>query len=419
MREIYIDRASTPDAITFDAAMRSASTEPTRVLLGDGVFRSAMLSEWNRRPDRGFVLNGTLESAGSAKATIIADGNAIADDDVTDEPQRIVTGRGVWDDPAGDIPADPEAVWKRIARGQTLRNIRLVGNHSQLAPRWRARGKSLRTSGFLLLGHDPLASGVDLVDFGAWRADPLVGAESFPGAIAGATSAADTTAIAQLDPATHQFEQGGILDCTFSGYVPNASNDQVTVFMIVGSFGEMNGWTKGGWRFHWRKFAHHENNYVEASGTNLVQCHTTYLAQAGTVTRNRSKGADRGYYGDFLQTRGQLIELNDWQQCRHGISLLLSPTPLPLAEEFFHEDYQLGMNAIGSSGANVLIRTLEPEYLAEAKRLGRAPTASRYIRRISIDRSLSVQNEGGEIEWTGAELASKSGCARYLPWRRK
>lgn len=420
MRDVPISRAVAPNAAAFDAAMREAFREPSRILLDDGVYPTAGLSEWNRtRADRGFILNGTIESAGASKATIVLDPSAIVDTDITDEPQRAITGRGVWDDPTSgaEIATDPEAIWRRVARDQALRNVRIVGNHSVLLPRWRARGKSLRTSGFLLLGHDAIASGVDLVDFGAWRADPAVGAETFPGSIAGATAAGDTVAIAQLDPATHEFEQGGIVDCTFSGYVPNASNDQVTVFMIVGSFGEANGWTKGDWRFHWRKYAHHEGNSVEASGSNLVQCHTTYLAEAGTVTRNKSKGADRGYYGDYLQTRGQLIEGNDWQECRHGISLLLSPgPPVELARDFFHENYQIGENKIGSSGANVLIRTLAPEWALECQKAGASPTPNtRRIRNISIHPSLTYTNEGATGVTGGIDLNARKGCN---PFRR-
>jgi hypothetical protein len=89
----------------------------------------------------------------------------------------------------------------------------------------------------------------------------------------------------------------------------------------------------------------------------------------------------------------------------------LSPTPVEIAKYFYHEDYTLGLNKIESTGANVLIRTLEPEWL----QLGQPHTDVRHIRRIRIDRSLSVQNEGGEIEWIGPDPKSRKGCN---PFRR-
>lgn len=412
MREIVLRTEDAPDWVTFDALMRQAFTEPTRVLLADGVFRTGGLPEWNRnRPARGFVMNGSIESAGAAKSTIELDPAAFDDDDVTSVPQRLITGCGVFDNPSiREKPTDAEAVWRALPRGQYVKNVRLVCNHSKLVERFKARGQSLRSPAILLQGHNAAIEGCEVVDSGAWRTDPAVGAENFPFAIMGATGAPDRDAIATLDPETHVFSDVGppshITGSTFTGYVPGASNDQVTVRMITGSFGEANGSGRGGWVFTWQADAYQEDNHTEAKGKNLVQCHTIYLAKKGTIRKNTSEGADIGYYGDFLQTKGIVIEENsfgtDAAPCRHGVALYLSPTPSGgLAEKFSHENYEIGLNKIVSRDQQVSINTLSEMM----------PTsATRYIKGIRVHSLLSLENLGGEVTRFGEDRSKRKGC---------
>lgn len=420
MRDLRVSPQA--DAAANDAMFRNAFTEPTRVLLDDGIYPTAGLAEWNRnRADRGFVMNGSIESAGASKATLMLDPLAIVDADISDEPQRIITGRGVWDDPTTGAltPTGYEEAVRRIPRGQAVRNVRLVGNHSLLVPRWRAAGFSLRTSGVMLIGHAPVVDGVELIDFGAWRLNPNVGAETFPISIVGASSEFDTTAIARYEwtyPGALVFEPAQITNSLFDGYVSSASNDQVSVGVITGAFGESNGWKGGDWRFTWRSDSLIQGNRVKAKGSNHVQGFTIYLSQKGTCRKNTTDGADIGYYVDYLQSRRTTVEENSFTGGRHGIALYLSPgPPADLAREFFHEDVEIGINKIESSGAQVSISTNEVEWLAECKQAIVPPTPnSRRITGIRIHNSIArIENSGGEVTRFGEDLNKRKGCRLF------
>lgn len=408
MRDVDITPADARDATRFDAVMREAFAEESNVHLADGVYKTAGLPEWNRtRPDRGFLLNGRITVAG--EATIVLDPSAILDSDIDDVPQRIITGRGVYDYAPDFASMTPQQVADALPKGQTvIGNLKLVGNHSALVKGWQKAGKSLRTSAILLQGHNARIDGVVMSDFGAWRSasTPDVGAETFPAAITGAAGGPDRDKIAQLDD--YKFDATGdasiIARSSFVDYVPEASNDQVTVFMITGSIGQPNG---SYWRFSWRKNAHLLANKVIATGKNLVQGFTIYLAESGGCRFNESDGADILYYADFLQTRNVTIDSNTGKRCRHGVNLLLSPAG-PGCTMFFHDGYTIGPNTIDSSDANVSLNTLAVEW---QKLYGSPPPATRYMRNISVDASLSLETSD-DVRYKIINAPSKGGCLR-------
>jgi hypothetical protein len=237
------------------------------------------------------------------------------------------------------------------------------GNHSVLARDWPG---SLRT-GAVLIDGDGAIDGVTFRDFGS------KGEETFVAAVSNGSGFA------------------AITNTVFTDFDPASSDTQVTVRIIDGADSAVSK------ELH-RSDCLMEGNKTFAKGANWVQAHTIYQAKKGLVRRNLSDGARVGYYGDFWSTRGITIMENEFLACEHGVQLKLSPTPLPFADSFSHEDYVIGPNRIESSGANVSIDTLGP------------PTATRYIRNIAVDRSLTLENFGGVVTRTGAELSSRRGC---------
>lgn len=258
---------------------------------------------------------------------------------------------------ASPVGMDSQPIYCLAGPARSVSGITMRGNHSSLADGWRG---TLRTGGVLLEG-DGLIDKVTFRDFGS------LGSETFVANISeGAGSAA-------------------ITNCVFTDWVPSASDTQVTVFFIGG----------------FRPFALMEGNDTRVSGAgNWVQGHTIYEASKGLVRNNRTSGARTGYYGDFFATRGITIEGNQFLGCEHGVQLQLSPTAgddLEMPKYFSHENYTIGPNEIESSGANVLLDTLGPS------------TATRYIRFISVDASLSLENNGAtNVTRTG--VVARKGC---------
>lgn len=245
-------------------------------------------------------------------------------------------------DPDAITDVDSQPLYCLAGPAHLASGIRTIGNHSVLADRWKG---TLRTGGVLLEG-DGAIDGVTFSDFGS------LGSETFVGVVSGGTGKAS------------------ISNCLFAGWNPSTSDTQVTVFMIDGE----------------RSFASMEGNETRASGAgNWVQGHTIYQASRGLVRGNRTFGARAGYYGDFWATKGITIEGNRFLGCDHGIQLQLSPTAgndLELPKFFSHEDYTIGANEIESRLANVSLNTYGPS------------TSTRFIRNISVDPSLSLENFG-------------------------
>lgn len=265
-------------------------------------------------------------------------------------------GRGWTVDGDAEIALDPDAI--TAIDGQPLyclagpasrvSGVSTRGSHSVLADRFPA---SLRTGGVLLEG-DGEIDDVKFWDFGS-KTD-----ESFVGIVTGGSGRA------------------AITNCLFDGYDPTKSNTQVTVFSIMGAD------DRSAPR---RPFVLMEGNRTIASGDNHVQAHTIYDADSGLVGRNYSDGARIGYYVDYWISKGIKIVGNrfgGW--CEHGVQVRLSPTPLPIAEDFSHEDYEIGENDIQSWGANVSLDTMGPS------------TSTRFIRNFSVHPSLSLENSGAE-----------------------
>jgi hypothetical protein len=262
-------------------------------------------------------------------------------------------------DPVAIADIDSQPLYCLAGPAARVTGIRTRGNHSKLASGWKG---TLRTGGVLLEGDGAIDS-VRFSDFGS------KGAETFVGIVSNGAGDARITG------------------CAFDEFDPTSSDDQVTVFAIMCELAAD----------AYRSDALMENNSVVASGKNQVQAHTIYQTLKGRVQKNRSASALVGYYGDYYRTKHVDISLNEFLGCEHGVQLKLSPTPEDIARNFAHEDYTIGPNRIESSGANVSIDTVGP------------PTDSRFIR-VSVDRSLTLENFGGVVTRTGADLSTRRGC---------
>lgn len=256
---------------------------------------------------------------------------------------------------------DNQPVYCLAGPAARVSGIRTRGNHSTLVNRWTG---SLRTGGVLLEG-DGVIDGVSFADFGSH------GAETFVGIVTGGSGPA------------------AITNCVYWNHDAPSSNDQVSVFVIMGLE-----FTPG----PLRSVALMEGNQVTAPNSKQVQAHTIYQTTQGLIQHNKSIGADVFVYGDYFVTKGIAIKENVAENCIHGVQLKLSPGASG-SEPFSHEDYKIGVNKFESSGAAVSLDTVGPA------------TAQRYIRNIAVDASLSVEALGGaQFNWINQQRASSKGC---------
>lgn len=292
-----------------------------------------------------------------------------------------------------------EQVWAGLPVGQAVRNLNFDAKHSVLADRWKAADCLLKTGATILQGHNAAIEKCGAHNFGALRNSKGEYAEAFPFMICGAMGAPDRDALATLDPEKYIFDAEGtpshIIDCTFTGYDPSSSDDQVTVFAITTSVGEPGGWNTGNWKQLFRANAYQTGNSVVASGNNLVQAHTIYEVLKGTIRGNTSVGAYVGTYGDFYSTKNLDIYENSFRQTWQGIRILLSPDGSN-PQDFYHEGYNIGPNDIESSDVDVYIDTLANL---------RPTSATRYIRNMNVDKSLSLRAVGVEGLYRTKECA--------------
>lgn len=391
------------DGPNFDAIMRShAHVEDLNVYLEDGVYLTAGTKQWEDT-EQGFRMGRRWTFDLAPNARVVWDFESA---EITEVPIHLFLSTEARFHPDfGSM--SPQDIWDRLPRGQAVRGGTLDLQFSQAVKRWRAANKKLNIGAVLLSGHEAIIE-THVTNYGAW------GSENFPLVITGGIGQPDRDAIAKLERVSHIFDDGlseaessHIVNCLADGY-DESSNDQVTVRMIVGNMGERN---PGEWVQHFRRYAYQSGNRTVASGKNLVQSHTIYQSLAGSIDHNYSMGARVGVYGDFYSSKGLDISLNEFTDCDHGIALYLSPTG-PGAAQYSHEGYTIGLNKIESRGANVDLWTLEDEWEAQ----GHAPTEMRYIRDISIDGSLSVNNVGAtRITRTGIERTQARGCN---PFRR-
>jgi hypothetical protein len=264
----------------------------------------------------------------------------IPDDYVQSIPWHLICSAEGWG--AG---LAPEEAWKAVPRGETVRNGKLIGNHSKLADRWKAAGQSLLISGAILQGHAVAIENIALEDFGS------LGGEAFPLIISGAMAGPDRDALALLDPATHLFDDPAlalprthITGCSFDKFQSALTNNQVTVYLITGAMCNdtiAHPWAEvGGWHQLYRinPIISDCTGYVRDGSPGINQCQlaTIYECRGGEITRCLSRGFQAGVYGDFYSTVGLDVHHNDFEALR-PVAFLTSPTG-PGFEQFSHDD---------------------------------------------------------------------------------
>jgi hypothetical protein len=316
-------------------------------------------------------------------ATLTIDPNAILDSEIDSAPMRMICTMEQLPFPETST-VTPQEVFAGLPAGQTVRHLVFDASHDKLADRYKAKGCSLRNGAITLSGHDAVVEHCGFRNFGALK-NGVPGAEAFVVSICGAMGAPDRNKIAQL-PQSYTFRPARINENQFWDYNPSLSDDQVSVFMIVGNTGEPGGWNSGNWVQHFRDDAILYGNRVVASGQNLVQGGTIYQCLKGTVTKNVTEGAYLGYYGDYYGTRKLKLYENSYHGAYNGIRIVLSPTSggTDMHEQFFHSDYYIGPNDIEASDVDVFIDTLGPT------------TDRRYIRNMFVDQSHSLHAVGVE-----------------------
>lgn len=305
-----------------------------------------------------------------------------------------------------------EEAWGSVLTHQRVQNVRFVANFSKLVVRARALGaKSLRISGAGLLGHDAVIDNVELSDFGAF------GHECFPLWIAGTDSGFDHNALYTVDPA-HVYDEGGtvsrITNTRFVDYVPAASNDQVTVRMIVGTTSSEkiieSPWSEPG---PYRQIMRRAAEIIDpVTGTvdkpigtpNIVQACTIYQSLQGLVDGNDSHGASIFYYSDFCRSKGvHITARNVAKGGTWGMVVRLSPTAggaPTFPEQFSAEDFVIEKFECDAGAGDVYVNADLPN------------TSSRYIRNIAIDERLRIVNEGDRagVVKIPAPASSRKGC---------
>lgn len=300
-----------------------------------------------------------------------------------------------------------EEAWGSVLTHQRVVNVRFVANFSKLVVRARALGaKSLRISGAGLLGHDAVIDNVELSDFGAF------GHECFPLWIAGTDSGYDHNALYSVHPA-HIYDEDGtvsrISNYRFVDYVPEASNDQVTIAMIVGTTSSEkiieSPWSEPGpYRQIMRRECALVDNTATATGQNIVQGLTAYQSFKATISRNKTRGALIGYYSDFCRSKGVHITAdNSFMGGTWGAVVRLSPTAggaPTFPEQFSAEDFVIEKFECDAGAGDVYVNADLPN------------TATRYIRNIAIDERLRIVNEGDRagVVKIPAPASSRKGC---------
>lgn len=309
-----------------------------------------------------------------------------------------------------------EEAWAAVSAHIAVRNVRLVGNYSRLAPRAHALGvKQFAIAGCGLQGHDAQQSGITLVDFGAY------GREAFPVWIVGADNSFDTFPLYGVDP-SHVFDAdtpASSLEYKFEGFVPEASTDQVTVGMITGALCPANmqpsPWKMWGpYRHIMRRDARLTFDVEAPAGKwNAVQGGTVYQSLHATID-GRTRGASVGYYSDYYKSKGvHILPSCSFMGGEWGAVVRLSPTAgVPpndypeLPPEFSAEDFVIEkFECDARSGDLFLNADLLPGVAKNP------PT--RYLRNIAVDERLRiVGNKEGLVLIPGPETKRK-GC-RFL-----
>lgn len=405
MNELSLKASDFRGAEDFDALLRANFDKPDlQVHLDGGKFYTQGTREWADSPDirenPGFrIKNWTFDS--QSGATLVWDHSKV---EPTSVPIALIRSTEMRFDLGRLNLHTPQEIWDGQPRGQTVRDLTFDLQFAEAVPKWRAAGQMLRIGAVALGGHQAAIERVHVMNYGAYKY------EGFPLYIQGASGMYDRNLIAQLDPTTHIFDDGvtdsecsHITDSLADGYVELSDvGDQVTVRTILGSVGEI---TPGVWQQHMRAYSYQRGNRTIASGSNAVQGHTIYNSLRGDIDHNTSQGAAVGVYGDFFKSKGLHIWENEFLGCDYaGIRFFLSPSASGMgnaAEQFSHEDYDIGPNKITSkSGVQVDFGTFEDQ-------LPLGP--ERYIRNMKVDASLVLEVKG-TVDVTRTGQVARKGC---------
>lgn len=315
-----------------------------------------------------------------------------------------------------------EEAFAAISTHINVKNVKLIGNYSKLAPRAKALGlKQFAIAGAGIQGHDAHVVAT-LSDFGAY------GREGFPVWIAGADNGFDQHALYGVDP-KHVFDENtpaSSLDYTFGDFMPEASTDQVTVGMITGATCpanmQENPWKMWGpWRHMMRRDASLKFDVDCPAGKwNAVQGGTIYQSLKGTVD-GRTNNASVMYYSDYYKSKGIHIlptcKALGW--CEYGAIIRLSPTTsdyVELADSFSAEDFVIEYFECKARNADVFLNAdlmIDPATnLVVTKN---PPT--RYLRNIAIDERLSISGNKEGLVLIPAPASGRAGC-KFNPFKR-
>lgn len=425
MPELSLLAVDYPTAESFDAVMKAnLDKQQLAVHLDGGTFFTQGTQEWGGSPNvlenPGFrIKNWTFDS--HSGAVLKWDYTKVIPQNV---PLALIRTFEGWNDLSLFPNHTPQQLWDGLPRGQKVSDLKFDLQYSKALPIWKAAGLPLRIQAVALGGHQAGIERCTLSDWGAW------GTEVFPFDIAGGYGQYDRSLIALLDPTTHLFDQGvtdlecsHITDCIAEMVDETLSNNQVTIRMIVGSMGEV---APDLWVQHMRQYQYQRGNKSYGKGVNLFQAHTNYQMLRADTDHNLSQGCAVGVYGDYCKNKGHNVFQNQFLDCDYaGIRFLLSPSAgdsKTLADQFSHEDYNIGPNQITSkSGVQMDLNTLEKTWYNKDGSIltpGLPLSATRYIKNIQVDSSIVLEVKGPipGIVRTGA-LATNKGC-RFNPFKR-
>lgn len=309
-----------------------------------------------------------------------------------------------------------EEAFNAISTHINVRNVRLIGNYSKLAPRAKALGaKQFALVGCGIQGHDAHAD-VTLSDFGSY------GREGFPVWITGADNGYDTAALYPIAD-VHTFDEftpASSLDYRFEDYVPELTTDQVTVGMITGAtcpaYMTPSPWKMWGpWRQMMRRDARLTFDVKVPDAHNLVQGGTIYQSFKGTVD-GRTENASVMYYSDFCRNRGvRILPTCVAKNCNYGVIVRLSPTAAGYQEQvinFSSEDFVIEKFECTSHNTDVFLNADLMEDMNGNVVKKNPPT--RYLRNIAIDERLTVSGNKEGLVIIPAPGTKRSGCRRLF-----
>jgi hypothetical protein len=310
------------DRAGWDVFMRGVTQDPSTfgVNAPDSFFTTRACYEW-----------GPLESPWRLPSGCYVDGHGSTLELDTNVPDSYVQS----------VPlhmictAEGFSTWDGVPVGQAVRNWRFVANHSKLADRWKALGAKLLPSAVILQGHGACIDNIELVDFGA------LGQEAFPLIICGAMAGGDRHAMSFLDPARFRFDclaglpRTHISNVRFTGYVPSATDAQVTVTVIAGMTGAqtipLDHWEELPpyaqlFRTNRPYISNIQGDVAGSAKDNQVQLATIYQCLGGEISDVRGTNVQCLAYGDYYSTYDLHVHHLKGRGVLRGVAQFLSPT---------------------------------------------------------------------------------------------